>query len=349
MSLTSVELIGCGALAESVYAPVLAHLERAGRIRVTAVMDPDSARAARLGKNFPGAQIAQRLEDLPPSPDGLAIIASPPSVHAQQACALLAAGRHVLCEKPLATSVAEANTMIAAARAGNRLLAAGMMRRFYPAAQALREGLAAPMLGEPVNVEVAEGGRFSWNAASPKFFERSQGGVLLDLGSHVLDLLCHWFGEPAETTASHDALGGTNTNALLTARWPTGCRARVRLSWDTPLETGWRITATRGEWRWNGSPDDGLVLHPQNGNWRLHAIPQENSHPAAPGGWMAAFVRQIENILGAIAENQKLLAPAEDVLPSLRWLEKAGQQAQLLPQLWLSPEEQTQAAQLAKT
>lgn len=142
MTPPSIELLGCGALAELVYAPVLTHLERTGRARVAALVNPNAARAAHLAKSFPGARLVARVEDLPPAPGALAVVASPPGVHAAQACALLAAGRHVLCEKPLATSVAEAQTMIAAARQANRLLAAGMMRRFYPAAQALRENLA---------------------------------------------------------------------------------------------------------------------------------------------------------------------------------------------------------------
>jgi predicted dehydrogenase len=342
-----VELIGCGALAEQVYAPVLSRLERAGRIRVTALLDPTSARRACLARVFSSARAVEKITDLPTTDGALAIVASPPTFHAEQTRALLAAGRHVLCEKPLAMSVAEAESMIAAAHAANRLLAAGMMRRFYPAAQALREAIAAEVLGQIHRMEVAEGGRFSWSAASPKFFAPAQGGVLFDLGSHVLDLLCHWFGEPASTSALLDTAGGTNTNALLAGRWAGHLEARVHLSWDTPINSGWRLLATRGEWRWDGSPDGPLLMRPACAKWRWHAEPQADGPTGS--GWLACFARQVDNVLDAIAGRAALLASAENVLPSLRWLENTRRQARPWPQGWLSPEEQAEATRLAQS
>jgi len=348
-----IELIGCGALGEQVYAPVLAHLARAGRVQVVALVDPVAERRAQIAKIFPSAHSAARWEDLPPAPNALAVIASPPAFHAAQACALLAAGRHVLCEKPLALSVTEAEMMIAAANRAGRLLAAGMMRRFYPSFQALRENLSAGTFGEPQRLEVSEGGRYGWNAASPKFFEPANGGVLFDLGSHVLDLLCHCFGEPAATESWNDALGGTNTNCVLTARWANNLTARVRLSWDVAnLPTGWRIQTTRGECRWNGLSDGALAFQPRASQWWLRATAHSappRADPATISSWTGAFVRQFDNVLGAIGGKNALLAPATDVLPSLRWLETARNQAKFLPQPWLSPPELARAAQFAQT
>ena len=346
MTPCNIELIGCGALAESVYAPVLTHWERTGRGRVTALVDPNRARAAQLAKSFPAAKVWSRVEDLPAGGAGLAVIASPPGFHAAQACALLAAGRHVLCEKPLATSVAEAQTMIAAAKQAGRLLAAGMMRRFYPAAQALRENLAAGLLGDVTRIEIAEGGRFDWNAASPKFFDIENGGVLFDRGSHALDLLCHFFGEPDESAAWSDAAGGTNTNCVLTARWASGLQARVRLSWDTALDTGWKIHGERGDCRWDGTADGSLIFRLKDAKWWMIAQAQATTQPSAAQGWTTAFVRQIENVQAAMAGREKLLAPAEDVLPSLRWMEKARREARMLPQPWLSPVENAGAERM---
>ena len=347
MTSRPVELIGCGALAESVYAPVLAHLVRAGRIHVTGLVDPNPERRACLSKYFPAANSWDGVAALPANPGALAIIASPPGAHAAQAGVLLAGGRNVLCEKPLATNLAEAQTMIAAAAKSGGLLAAGMMRRFYPAAQALRENLASGLFGSPTLIEVAEGGRFSWNAASPKFFEPANGGVLFDLGSHVLDLLCHFFGEPTATAAQSDALGGADTNCLLSARWNSGLHARVRLSWDTQIPTGWKITTARGECRWDGSADGTLIWQGENARWWLHARPSPTMHLLPGAGWTAAFVRQLENVLNAAEGTDKLLAPADDVLPSLRWLEHAQNHSQLLPQPWLSPDEIVGAERLA--
>jgi predicted dehydrogenase len=199
-------------------------------------------------------------------------------------------------------------------------------------------------------VEVLEGGRFGWNAASPKFFEKENGGVLFDLGSHMLDLLCHFFGEPAATESWNDALGGANTNCVLAARWAGGLTARVRLSWDVAgLPAGWRIRTTRGECRWNGHSDGTVRFRTNEGRWWLDAAAQAGGDVKAQSSWTAAFVRQFDNVLGALAGKNPLLAPAADVLPSLRWLETARQHAKPLPQPWLSPAEQTRAAELAQS
>ncbi|HVU37077.1 MAG TPA: Gfo/Idh/MocA family oxidoreductase [Opitutales bacterium] len=346
------ELIGCGALGEQVYAPVLAHLERTGRVKVTGLVEPAEARRRKVAQIFPAARAVARIEELPANSEALAVIASPPGVHAAQACALLAGGRHVLCEKPLAMTVAEAEAMVAAAQQAHRLLAAGMMRRFYLPTQALRENLLAGTFGEPQQIEVVEGGKFGWGAASPKFFEPANGGVLFDLGSHALDLLCHWFGAPAATESWNDASGGANTNCVLTAQWPAGLRARVRLSWDTAnLPSGWRLKTSRGECRWNGHADGVVAFRPHGGGWWLQAAPQTSPFAADPknlSSWPATFVRQFENVLGALAGRNSLLAPAAEVLPSLRWLESAQRHAQPLLQPWLSATEQDRAIALAK-
>lgn len=350
MKCHSVELVGCGALTEQVYAPVLTYLARAGRVKVSALVDPSEKRRTLIAKSFPSAVSVASIEDLPPTTEALAVMATPPGLHALQSCALLKAGRHVLCEKPLAMSVAEVETMAIVAQETNRLLAAGMMRRFYLPVQALRENLKAGTFGTPQHLEVVEGGRFGWNAVSPNFFAPTNGGVLFDLGSHVLDLLCHWFGAPEATESWNDTLGGTNTNCILTARWATGLTARVRLSWDTAnLPSGWHIRTTHGVCQWNGSPEGAIAFRPHNGEWWLQAKAQTMPHTTDPksfSSWTTAFVRQFENVFATIEGNSSLLAPVSDVLPSMHWLENARDQARLLPQPWLADNEQVRAAEL---
>lgn len=103
---------------------------------------------------------------------------------------------HVLCVKPLACTLNEANQMVAAAQTADRLLAVGLFRRFFPALQTIKALVAGGALGTPTSFHFAEGGAFNWPAASASFFQKqhSQGGVLLDLGVHLLDLSCWWFG-----------------------------------------------------------------------------------------------------------------------------------------------------------
>jgi len=105
-----------------------------------------------------------------------------------------------LCEKPLAASSTDAQALVEAAAASSGVLAAGMLRRFFPATQAIRELLHAGTLGEIVSLDIQEGNQFRWPAASPEYFTKrsSAGGVLMDIGAHALDLMVWWLGEPAE-------------------------------------------------------------------------------------------------------------------------------------------------------
>jgi predicted dehydrogenase len=85
--------------------------------------------------------------------------------------------------------------------------------------------------------EISEGGQFNWPAQSASFFQKSnsQGGVLADLGVHVLDLLIWWFGMPEKVGYEDDAMGGLEANCRLELEFAGGVSGTVRLSRDTQL------------------------------------------------------------------------------------------------------------------
>src|SRR5436853_7697816 len=102
----TVALIGCGAVARRYYAPSLRALEREGVLHVRALCDPDPRGTAELRTTFPAAIVAtDGAASVGPGID-LAIVASPPRCHAEQAIAALRSGAAVLCEKPMATTPA---------------------------------------------------------------------------------------------------------------------------------------------------------------------------------------------------------------------------------------------------
>lgn len=120
-------------------------------------------------------------------------ICAPNAMHAELAIAACEAGKHVLVEKPMATSVAEADAMVAAAeRAGVVLMAAHNLRFAAPyaaAAAAVADGLVGDIVG--VRVAMGHGGPESWTRDAGWFRDPalSGGGALLDLGIHVADLV----------------------------------------------------------------------------------------------------------------------------------------------------------------
>ena len=111
--------------------------------------DADTARASALADEL-GANVAPNVEQLVASSDAV-VIASPDDLHAEQALLCLDAQRPMLCEKPLAPTVADAQSVVdAEVDLGRRLISLGFMRRFDPGYVALKESLAS--VGEPLLV-----------------------------------------------------------------------------------------------------------------------------------------------------------------------------------------------------
>ena len=132
-------------------------------------------------------------------------IATPPSTHRELAIAALDAGKHVLCEKPLATTLADARRMIDAARTARRFLAVNLIMRYDPLNQAVAGILEAGLLGAPLHA-------FFENYAGDTplgpghWFWKPQisGGIFIEHGVHFFDLFRMWFG-PGEVVAAQQS------------------------------------------------------------------------------------------------------------------------------------------------
>ena len=132
-------------------------------------------------------------------------IATPPSTHCELAMAALDAGKHVLCEKPLATNLADARRMIDAARTARRFRAVNLIMRYDPLNQAVARILKAGLLGAPLHAffENYAGdtplgpGHWFWK---PEI----SGGILIEHGVHFFDLFRMWFG-PGQVVAAQQS------------------------------------------------------------------------------------------------------------------------------------------------
>ncbi|SDN12612.1 Gfo/Idh/MocA family protein [Actinomyces ruminicola] len=133
-------------------------------------------------------------------------IGSPNLLHPEHTLAALAAGRHVLVEKPFAPTPAQARAMVAAARRNDRLLMEGWLPAFEPGVAVVRDNL--PRLG-PVRRALLVKEQYSsrmdaYRAGSlpPAFNPALAGGSLMDLGVYPVNLAIHLFGPPARVTAT---------------------------------------------------------------------------------------------------------------------------------------------------
>ena len=245
-----VTVVGCGAVAQRLYRRPLQQLEKRDIVRVTGLVDTDRGRRDEMLAAFPHAVSSDDLEGtLSAAGSELALVLTPGHLHGIQTVAAVSHGHHVLCEKPMATTEADAAQMRTAAEQAGRVLGIGMVRRFLPAFLELKEWVDAGRIGRVERVEYREGHRFDWDITTADAFRRrgiDGGGVLSDIGPHALDLLIWLLGPLTVRSCRDDALEGGEANVVLDID-AAGCSGIVQLSWDVPLANELRLFGSRGE------------------------------------------------------------------------------------------------------
>jgi predicted dehydrogenase len=346
-------VVGCGAVVDGPYRDALRKAESRGIARVVALIDPNPARTAALKRHFTSARTFADLSDALASvtPD-LTIVASPPVRHADHATAALRAGSHVLCEKPMATSVVDAERMLEAARVAKRVLVLGMVRRIFPSLADARALLAAGALGDDVRFVFREGRVYDWPVSSDAVFRRSAagGGVLTDVGSHVLDYLAALFGTPEVSAYADDGqTDGVETNCRIDLAFP-GARGVVQLSWSQPLAAGLHIVGSAAELMLYPGGVDVLRLRRHGEAWQTRvsdatwpADLRETGELGTPRSMYDCFYFQLVQALRAVVHGERVPATGENGLAAVRTLDECYQRATPLTLPWLPAAEQAQA------
>ena len=196
-------LIGCGDIARRRIVPAI---QRSAEAQLVAVARADSTRAAEFADVHGIPRWFSSWRELIASNDIDAVyIATPPNVHAEQTIAAASHAKHVLCEKPMALTVADCDQMIAACESHGVSLSVAFYRALFPAVARMREILASGEIGQPL---IAHAHVFSYfdpssDPARTWFAQKdvAGGGPLLDLGCHRVQLLLTLFG-PIRTTRS---------------------------------------------------------------------------------------------------------------------------------------------------
>ena len=133
-------------------------------------------------------------------------VATPVHLHAEQTIAAAEAGKHVLCEKPMALNVAECDRMIAACSSNNVKLGVAYYRHFYPVVRRVKELLDSGELGVPVMAQVNAFEWFNPPESDPRTWllrkQLSGGGPMFDFGCHRIEVLLDVLGEISEVKAT---------------------------------------------------------------------------------------------------------------------------------------------------
>jgi predicted dehydrogenase len=346
-------VVGCGTVFDQYYQSALKKLESRGIARVVALVDPNPSRTATFAKYFPSAHtFVTPAEAFARTTPDLTIVASPPSWHAEHVLAAFGAGSHVLCEKPMAASIDDAERMVAAARAARRVLAVGMTRRMFPCLAEARALLAAGALGDHLSFVYREGGVYGWPVSTDFPFRRATagGGVLIDKGTHVLDFLAALFGRPNAVAYADDAhTDGVETNCQIRVAFP-GASGKVQLSWSQPLVNGLRITGSVGELRLHSWRLDAVQWRRNGGAWetRVSTVTwpcdlRQEGQRGTPRTYNDCVYYQLVQSLRAVVYGEPVPVAGEDGLAVMQAIDACYQQATSLRLSWLTEAEQAQA------
>ncbi len=228
-------------------------------LTLNAVCDTSTERLEVARSAAPGVATLTRAQDLIERDDiDLVVISTPPRAHAPWALAALAAGKHVVVEKPFAITTAEADAVLAAARAADLLAVVYQNRRFDPDHLAIRRLVHAGQLGDVFHIEAFVGGYGHpcnlWHSD-----QAVSGGAFYDWGSHLLDQVLDLIPGPIEyvsaTTQKRQWFDVTNADhSRVTVRFVDGAEAEfIHSDLAAALKPRWYLLGTRGaivgQWR----------------------------------------------------------------------------------------------------
>ncbi|AYN40329.1 gfo/Idh/MocA family oxidoreductase [Streptomyces dangxiongensis] len=218
-------VVGCGRVFQRFHLPEVTRHED---VELVAVCDADEAGARKvLGPAADGVLVTTDLTEFLGAgrPDVVAVC-TPNDAHTGPVLAALAAGAHVLCEKPLAADLDEARRLAAADFAGR--LSVNLPYRFHELVPVFRDALPGDL--HEVTLTFTTAGQRLWRPVTNWYGDprRAGGGALLDLGAHALDLLGAVFGGPAEAVGCRVDRQGAEERVVAEVKLPAG-PATVRI------------------------------------------------------------------------------------------------------------------------
>ncbi len=313
-------IVGLGRISMNQFMPGLLLSEKS---KVVALVSGHRDKALKVAAKYGIAETNiydyKNYEAMAQNPEIEAVyIALPNGMHAEYTIRAAQARKHVLCEKPMANTAAEAQQMIAACRKANRKLMIAYRLQFEPtnlrAFKMVREGQFGPL-------QVIEG-TFGFNIRAGEWrLDRklAGGGPLMDVGIYVIQAARHISGEePVEITASSSVITQdgrfkeVEENVVWTMRFPSGVLASCSTSYGANIGNRYRAMGPKG---WvllePAYSYDGLKMRYQLAGQQPVEEPTDDPQPRQ-------FAREADHFSTCILENQEPRAPGEEGLRDQR-------------------------------
>lgn len=308
-----VGIVGAGAIGRVHAEALLAATD----VSLAGVYDVDRDRARSLAGSL-GTRAFVSPHELYEASTGV-VIASPNRTHAQYALEALEHGRSLLCEKPMAVSLAQAADMRTRAAAASAVCAVGFNYRYLKVVQEAHRRIADGTLGRVLHVDVAfkrhsalTRKHFTWRDGAE---ERCTSGALGDLGVHLIDLLHFLFDSGIDLTCCRVGLqtkvprkGGrrvrVDDHAFVSGLLESGPSFTLTASKASqPEQTGFTLALTGSRGELVHDSQDGPVLHLRTGvDWeqiKLLGPGRLEDPPGEVPGWADSFLDQVQDWSGA--------------------------------------------------
>lgn len=323
-----IAIAGAGAITERAHIPALRGVADAQIValqsrtadkaeRVARALWPDAADRPKIYSNFDDMLARER-------PDAVGVF-TPNHLHCEFTVKALSAGAHVLVEKPMAPTAAQARKMVDTAAKAGRVLMVAMQRRFGGIERAIKDALASGAIGTPnfIRARLSHGGPQAWAPGQKWFTTASEagGGAMLDLGVHVADLAIWFMGEIDSVSGQVATLAKqieVDDTGAMVIHFKSGAIGVVDASWRSmPPLSAIEIYGSEGRVM-AGYPRNDISILKSDGNPAPGFSREEVISRFDPRDFLAPSRALAENFIAAIQGRAK---PSPDGIDGLRAVE----------------------------
>lgn len=324
----NIGVIGCGKIAQVRHIPEFAANAQA---KLCGFFSPNARRAEDMAARY-GGKVYAAAEEMfaDPAIDAVSICAAN-YAHADLAIKALKAGKHVLCEKPMAVTTGECEAMLAAAKQSGKRLLIAQNQRFAKAHMTAKQMLEEGVIGKVITFRstFGHGGPETWSISPGKdtwFFDKKRAamGAMADLGIHKTDLLRYLLGQDVVRTTARlvtldkkgpdDRLIGVDDNAFCIYEMSGGVFGTMTVSWTYygAEDNSTVLYGTGGIMRIYDDPAHSIVVRTADGEEKFFDVEQiqTNDNQTASG--------VIDEFVSAVEEGRPSELDAEDVIKSMK-------------------------------
>jgi UDP-N-acetylglucosamine 3-dehydrogenase len=305
MGKIKVGIIGCGSIAQKRHLPEYSAEEN---VEIVAVCDNVSERADQVAEQYDASPYYDYKKLLQDAQIDAVSVCTPNYLHASITIDALRAGKHVLCEKPMATSKEEAEEMLYESQVSGKKLMIAHNQRFVPSHVKAKQLIKDGKIGRVYSFRTSfgHGGPDSWSidgGLRSWFFKKDEAhfGAMGDLGIHKVDLIRYLLGEEIievgsfiETNAKENI--NVDDNAVLILKTKNGIIGTLAASWSyvSAEDNSTIIYGEKGIIRLEDHPDYSLIVDYKNGKSTKYQMGQiQTNHKQASSHVVHEFINSI--------------------------------------------------------